>query len=303
MEKEKINVAEILKNCQSGMNLDCVCFENVVFDRVDDKNRIRCLVGSQRDEVSFNEYGCLNGSPSAKCVIFPKGEITWDNLSLKFSYEDGDILYCKGMYDWVFIYKHTNDCFLSKYVAISGDGNFYANPDRPLLRTLQFTELRLATKDERQKLLDVIKANGFKWNPETKTSEKLIVPKFKIGDRIKSVITSSYFNIVDIKDDVYFIKSDGEKYPYRVPFLNEINYELVPNKFDITTLKPFESRVLVRNRKIDKWRPATFGYYTDESNYYVLGGSWWIYCIPYEGNEHLMGKKDDCDGFYKVWEV
>lgn len=77
---ERINVAEILRNCQAGMNLDCVCFENVVFDRVDDKNRIRCFVGSQRDEVSFNKYGCLNGSPSAKCVIFPKGKTSWEGF-------------------------------------------------------------------------------------------------------------------------------------------------------------------------------------------------------------------------------
>lgn len=80
MKKERINVAEILKDCQKGMKLDCVCFEDVVFDRVDDKNRIRCLVGSQRDEVSFNEYGCLNGSPSAKCVIFPKGKTSWEGF-------------------------------------------------------------------------------------------------------------------------------------------------------------------------------------------------------------------------------
>lgn len=25
-------------------------------------------------------------------------------------------------------------------------------------------------------------------------------------------------------------------------------------------------------------------------------------CIPYEGNEHLLGKTDDCDEFYKTWK-
>ena len=24
-------------------------------------------------------------------------------------------------------------------------------------------------------------------------------------------------------------------------------------------------------------------------------------CIPYEGNEYLLGKTDDCDDFYKTW--
>ena len=24
-------------------------------------------------------------------------------------------------------------------------------------------------------------------------------------------------------------------------------------------------------------------------------------CIPYEGNEHLLGTTDDCDDYYKTW--
>lgn len=26
-----------------------------------------------------------------------------------------------------------------------------------------------------------------------------------------------------------------------------------------------------------------------------------MFCIPYEGNEHLLGTKEDCDEFYKNW--
>ena len=52
-----------------------------------------------------------------------------------------------------------------------------------------------------------------------------IKPRFKVGDRIKSIISSSYYTVVDIKNDQYFIKSDTEKYPYQVSFSNEINYK------------------------------------------------------------------------------
>ena len=38
---------------------------------------------------------------------------------------------------------------------------------------------------EKQKLFDIIKENGYKWNPETKTLEKMIIPKFKVGDKIQ----------------------------------------------------------------------------------------------------------------------
>ena len=35
--KEKINIAELLKDCPKGMELDCTMFENVTFVRVDIK--------------------------------------------------------------------------------------------------------------------------------------------------------------------------------------------------------------------------------------------------------------------------
>lgn len=79
---------------------------------------------------------------------------------------------------------------------------------------------------------------------------------------------------------------------------------LVPNKFDITTLVPFESKVLVRDNIDEVWLPCFFGGLSDNNNfpYRVIGGEVWKCCIPYEGNEHLSGKKDDCDDFYKTWE-
>ena len=48
---------------------------------------------------------------------------------------------------------------------------------------------RLATEEEKQKLYDAIKANGYKWNAGTKTLEKLVEPKFKVGDVIQDIDT------------------------------------------------------------------------------------------------------------------
>lgn len=55
--------------------------------------------------------------------------------------------------------------------------------------------------------------------------------------------------------------------------------------------KPFE-KVLVRDDKDGRWTPAIFGYKNtgnSEFKYIVCGGFCWKYCIPYEGNEHLLG--------------
>lgn len=55
--------------------------------------------------------------------------------------------------------------------------------------------------------------------------------------------------------------------------------------------KPFE-KVLVRDDKGGRWTPAIFGCKNTENSefkYIVCCGFCWKYCIPYEGNEHLLG--------------
>ena len=79
-------------------------------------------------------------------------------------------------------------------------------------------------------------------------------------------------------------------------------YEFVPTKFDINTLKPLKSEVLVRNYESDYWKPAIFGFTEKDKNapFFVVGGNFYYKCIPYEGNEHLLGTTDDCDDYYKL---
>lgn len=53
--------------------------------------------------------------------------------------------------------------------------------------------------------------------------------------------------------------------------------------------KPFD-KVLVRDIDEHEWECDLFSH-IDEEDYYVCVGSWWLQCIPYEGNEHLLGTK------------
>lgn len=55
-------------------------------------------------------------------------------------------------------------------------------------------------------------------------------------------------------------------------------------------LKPFD-KVLVRNYDCNAWQISLFGYKNSLNCYYCCNGSSWIQCIPYEGNEHLLGIK------------
>jgi hypothetical protein len=136
--------------------------------------------------------------------------------------------------------------------------------------------------------------------------EKLVVPKFKVGDMVKPTYNTNQYVIKGITATHYTLEEIKEKFKYIEPIINDKDWELVPNKFDINTLIPFESKVLVRDKNTDEWRGHFFSHYDNNSDRpYVCIGVEGIneykQCIPYTGNEHLLGKTDDCDEYYKTW--
>ena len=54
-------------------------------------------------------------------------------------------------------------------------------------------------------------------------------------------------------------------------------------------MKPFD-KVLVRNAEYGLWIPALFG--MEKDGQYITSAGWQKYCIPYEGNENLLGTKN-----------
>ena len=59
--------------------------------------------------------------------------------------------------------------------------------------------------------------------------------------------------------------------------------------------EPFE-KVLVRDQKTDKWTPDLYGSKGKIGRYnYTCIGGLCVYCIPYEGNEHLLGTTNNPD--------
>jgi hypothetical protein len=51
----------------------------------------------------------------------------------------------------------------------------------------------------------------------------------------------------------------------------------------------------VRDGIDDIWRLAQYGFESKDKTYNTVGGTWWAYCIPYEGNEHLLGTIENCE--------
>ena len=297
---KKINIAELLKDCPQGMELNCTMFENVTFARVDMNKRqfpIEIVIRGKHSKYLTKE-GCFHDVtllPDAKCVIFPKGKTTWEGFQRPF--KDGDIVTYDGdterLQIFIFKDKKENDTLSTCYLMLDGD-------ELDLEESAWYVT-RLATEEEKQKLFDTIKANGYHWNAETKTLEKLIEPKFKVGDRVRNKNYKDYiYDILDITDKGYRAKEIDADSPILILFgSQEDNYELVPNKFNITTLKPFD-KVLVRDTCTQNWRASLFSHCNglDSYKYKCINGCY-TYCIPYEGNEHLLGKTDDCDKHYK----
>ena len=300
--ENRISIAKLLQDCPKGMELDCVMCDNVTFKGILDGNCYPIQIETPEGDMQLNQYGCMSFSRHAKCVIFPKGKTTWEGFQRPF--KDGDVVaHQNHMGTWIGIY-HKHDYlngYFSSYCCIGRDGKFWADFNN----RHGYDKTRLATEEERQKLFQAIKDNGYKWNAETKTLEKLVEPKFKVGDRIahKNGITKP-FVISQVGGGYYYANDKNAVGMMRIE--DQDNYELVPDKFDITTLIPFESRVLVRDYNYEKWFPGFWGCYDRDSDcerpFITVGWALYKQCIPYEGNEHLIGKTDDCDEFYKTWE-
>lgn len=250
----KINIAELLKDCPKGMKLYSTIFGEVELKEVKDNGRSVCIFVTNfyGQEEMFYPDGKYNTHYSdSECALFPsKEQRDWGKFC---PFKNGDVLSGKNGSVFIFNsrkflkcinnYAYTSHCL---FVPLSP---LYVNPGgyRHTEKAVSF-----ATKEEKEKLFRAIKDNGYKWNADTKTLEKL-----------------------EKKD-----------------------------KFDITTLKPFD-KVLVRDANNDLWMAANFSHYTKDAEWdcpYFASASCFKQCVPYEGNEHLLGTTNDCDEHYKTWK-
>lgn len=353
--KPQINIAELLEDCPKGMELYSPLCGKCVFDRLNFGTIICKKQNTQEITFTSKGYYMLPVFDDCECMIFPsKDQRDWSKFVPPYKFKDGDVLVHTQNGRFIMsIYKsNENEKLINTHVI-------FWDREEGLSVGMQiccYTDnVRFATKEEKAKLFKAIKDNGYKWNPETKTLDKLpkfkvgdkivkknsgcvpfvimgvsddyyysntessvevlpiaeqdnwelvsnIEPKFKVGDRIRSIISNSgyIYNVIEIKESLYVVSKNDENDNKLIDFKIQDCWELVPNKFDITTLKPFD-KVLVRGGVGQKWAHDFFGF-MDKGFPFVCVGYYVSQCIPFEGNEHLLGTTDDCDEYYKTWE-
>lgn len=200
---ERIDVAKLLKECPSGMKLDSTMYENIVFDKIIEDDKIfpiRVIRTEDGLRISLTKYGQYSDIDSAKCIIFPKGKTTWKGFHRPF--KDGDIIYvCDEYSDATLTYVA-----ILKQIEKGGEiiTHCFYNYEEDYFSTNDFLydgcNTRFATEKEKEELFKVIKDNGYEWNPESKTLEKFIESKEDTDDKI--VMSGIYFDRENYADEV-----------------------------------------------------------------------------------------------------
>ena len=321
--EENINIAEILKNKPNGTKLYADAFGELSIEDIyaEGKDELGITLSSKDgDELLFYNDGKYNiyGEP----ILVPSKEMRdWE----KFAWKRGDVLVnsrgLKILFD-----RWANDnytSFYAKTINLLEDGFLDTN-----LHTL-------ASEKEAKSFIKCIEEKlGGKLNRETLEVEKT-QPEFKDGDIVfmKGIKGGYYANCIFILRSEY---KDGDERAFYYAFYNtddkftiaeygntRVHYSLRPatdsekqqlfealakkgkawdaEKKQIVDIKkelqfkPFE-KVLVRDSYNDMWRASFFSHIKEDDGRYVTTCFTWKFCIPYIGNESLVGTTKDVEG-------
>lgn len=323
--EEKINVVEILKDKPVNTKLWSPLFGDVYTSSICSEDTI-IIVNHHAESSAFYNNGKYFNHAEAEPLLFPSKEMRdWR----KFAWKKGDVLISNDGKKEVFFNGFTDDTyalFKAKYgfeVLTNGNTIYLANEDG--IATSDYT---LEDKDVTQTYINTIEERlGGKLNRETLEVEKA-KPEFKDGDIVcisgmgylvygivKSIDYSSkkleYYVLNDmstLKFEDWLSFEDKQIQPItetqQIILFDALlkknkawdaeKKQIVDLKPKVDELKPFD-KVLVRDSESDKWRANLFGY-IDKDGYYHCVYANWAYCIPYIGNESLLGTIKDVEG-------
>jgi hypothetical protein len=321
--KEKINIAKILKDKPRGTKLYSSACGKCKLEEVDDKSF----------KISFynSKFGFMNGGEGyldkngklyddGECVVFPSKEMRdWE----KFSWKKGDVLISDC--GFVCIFKEWASDDYTRFNGCYFDG-------MPNAETAKYSKLDNNTAYGY--IREIENRCGGKLNIETLKIEKQT--EFKDGDVVVTdAVPSLYYSkcIFILKGDFNTGESCANSYIFYNIDNNDFCFDVLDTEirdrnihlateeeklilFDALAkkgkawdaekklvvdikkehqFKPFE-KVLVRDSIDDVWRASFFSHIKEYDGRYVTTCVTWKFCIPYIGNESLVGTTKDVEG-------
>lgn len=307
----KIDIAAILKDKPKNTKLYSPLFGYVYFLGVE--YGIIKVTHCGKLVIFFGD-GRYYNYPESEPLLFPSKEMRdWS----KFAWERGDVLINDAGYK-IFFDKWENDDYTRFFGSVKV--HYYDTKD-----------YTLASKEEAQEFIKSIeKTYGGKLNLKTLEIEKQ--PEFKDGDiafadygnRQYVFIVSGETGLSEgYNSSIYLdLSSPTSSMASRTSFFKkdlcelrlateeekkqlfsalakkgktwDIEKKMIVDVKPKWTPKPFD-KVLVRDRKSSEWRANLFSYKKVNEPYYYCVYAGWNYCIPYEGNEHLLGTTKDVE--------
>lgn len=312
----KINIVEILKDKPQGTKLYSSACGKCNLEEVDDKSF----------KISFynSKFGFMNGGEGyldkngklyddGECIIFPSKEMRdWS----KFAWKKGDVLINSCGFQCIFKewasddYTKFNGCYSN-----SKDGY----EDVSNAETAKF--VKLDNNIAYGYVREIERKLGGILNLETLEIEKT-QPEFKDGDIVvygESVAICRRFYKHTLSFYVSLNEMFGLLFADEVESSEEYRFATEEEKqqlFDALEkegkawdaekkqivdikkehqFKPFE-KVLVRDSIDDVWRASFFSHIKENDGRYVTTCVTWKFCIPYIGNESLVGTTKDMEG-------
>lgn len=321
----KINVAAILKDKPEGTKLWTDMFGSVTLYVVTDA----CdafQVKHHNKEPWFDKEGklCKEG---VLCIYPSKSMRDWS----KFAWKKGDVLISNDGKKEVFFNGFTDDTyalFKAKHgFEVLPNGNTIYLADEDGIATSDYT---LEDDDAAQTYINTIEERlGGKLNRETLEVEKPWKPKkkpvFELGNlyvfneqdedgeltiigkligKNESEDTLTFGNQYEIENEKFVT---DQAFDLRISVHDELReategeaitfqeaYAIWEKNKEQPAFKPFD-KVLVRDDEDHAWQVSLFGY-KDATFYRCNNGCSWNQCIPYIGNENLLGTTKNVEG-------
>jgi hypothetical protein len=231
---ENLNLVELLKDCPKGTKLYSPALGECTLEKFFKDKTFSIQVKYKTKDNTFSELFTKEGYlfseiSDAECMLFPsRDQRDWSKWQRPFV--KGDVLVSKA--GNIVLFSHISENQVVHYLCLlRPHGTLKISNDVGVGYSYECT---LANDFQKQKLFDALKANGYKWNPETKTLEKLKKEKFdpKTLQPFDKVLVRQYnvsawcTDFYSYYDEVngYAVCTGDVHYDYCIPYNNDTKH-------------------------------------------------------------------------------